>query len=83
MDAAVQINEARAALELLKVHLLAVAVFLLRFHARLVNPDRRVIENKHSTEMRSMTYLQGGCSYTGAVEEQEGEIQCGSSACCE
>jgi len=34
---------------------------------------------KHSNRDRSMTYLQGECSYTGA--EEEDDIQRRSSAC--
>jgi len=45
-------------------------------------PRRRVIENEHSNRDRSVTYLQGECSYIRAdVEEEEEEIKLGSSGC--
>ena len=36
-------------------------------------PPSRVIDNKHSNRVRSMTYLQGECSYRRAQEEEEEE----------
>ena len=36
-------------------------------------PHSRVLHTNHPNPGRSMTYLQGGCSYRRAVEEEEEE----------